>query len=146
MNTQWLTIELKEVPEVRLNQCSRDHLLRSYSPVTGFPGSTGHFDWLRSSSSAVVGVRYWPFEDAVHIAAVHRLFKNCISLHYVVVDPQYRFLSIFFGSCTNDFADDISNDQDLGENGIYEDQQGGIALCFEVDRDVLDSLPATPDS
>ena len=141
MKPQWLTIELGETPKTQLNQAEREELLSGYLPRTQFPGSTGHFDWLRSSSGGIIGVRYWPFDDAVHAAPVERLLKRCRSLNYVVQDPANRFVSIFFGGSAAEVAEDISNDQDLGENGIYENQHGLMALCFEVDSLVLGSFP-----
>lgn len=143
METQWLTIELKDVPVVQLVRCSRDQVLVNFSPVTGFPGSTGHFDWLRSSACEIVGVRYWPFDDPVHTSAVHRLLNKCRLLKYSVVDPKNRFISIYLNLAAAAFIENSSNDQDLSENGIYENQKGDMAICFEVDPSVYDSF--TPD-
>ena len=146
MKTHWLTIELGESPKVQITRSDRENLLSGYLPKTDFPGSTGHFDWLRSASHKVLGVRYWPFDDAVHATSLRRLMMKCRSLKYAVVDRDDRFISIFFGGSTADVAEETSNDQDMGENGIYENQQGGMALCFEVDQAVLDSLIATLDT
>jgi len=145
MESQWLTIELREPPKAQIIQGDREILLSDYLPRTGFPGSTGHFDWLRSASREIVGVRYWPFDDAVHTSAVDQLLSQCRSLEYAIVDPEDRFVSVFFGGAIAAVEEDISNDQDLGENGIYENQQGAMALCFEVDALVLGSLRISPD-
>jgi hypothetical protein len=146
METKWLTIELGEAPKARIVQDDREVLLSGYLPRTGFPGSTGHFDWLRSTAREIIGVRYWPFDDAIHASVVRQLLIQCRSLKYAVVDPESRCVSVFFGGAIVDVAENISNDQDLGENGIYENEHGGMALCFEVDAPLLDSLQVPPDS
>lgn len=141
MKPHWLTIELGKMPKTQLLQSDREDLLPNYLPQTQFPGSTGHFDWLRSTSGEILGVRYWPFDDAVHAVPVNRLLMQCGSLKYAVLDSANRFVSIFFKCSVAEVAEKISNDQDLGENGIYQNEQGLMALCFEVDASVLERMP-----
>ena len=133
MILQWLTVELGEMPKVQLKRSERESILPGYLPLTQFPGSTGHFDWLRTSSGGVMGVKYWPFNDAVHADPVRRLLVKCSSLKYTIRDSECRHISIFFGGLVAEVAENISNDQDIGENGIYENERGLMALCFEVD-------------
>lgn len=140
METQWLIIELEKTPKVQLVQCTRENLLNGYVPTTGFSGSTGHYDWLRSSSNEILGVRYWPFDDDIHAAEVSKLQALCRSLDYAYIDCEDRFISIIFSGLISDVVEDISNDQDLGENGIYVNQQGGMAICFEMDSRFLAQL------
>lgn len=53
---------------------------------------------------------------------------------------------MFFGIKVGEIEEAISDDQDLGENGIYENQQGDMALCFEVDAHLLGRFRVLPDS
>jgi hypothetical protein len=132
MRTLWLKIYLNEKPNIQLVRSERGSLFEDYEALTQFPGSIGHYDWLRSSSGQILGVRYWPFDDSIHSRAVQILKAKCQSLDYAFVDADPRYLSILF-SKAKDIDDTISNDQDMGENGIYSAKGERIALCFEID-------------
>jgi hypothetical protein len=140
MITHWLVIALEEIPKVQIFESERENMLSEYTPTTSFPGSTGHFDWLRSSVHKVIGVRYWPFDDAIHASAIQELLALSRSLNYAYIDCENRFVSFFFGGLISDVIENISNDQDMGENGIYVNQQGKMVVCFEIDSLLLDSF------
>ena len=130
--TLWLKILLNDRLAIQLVRSTRERLFDDYKALTKFPGSTGHYDWLRATSRQVLGVRYWPFDDSIHKHAVQQLRTTCLSLDYAFVDPDSRYISILFGPVKN-IDDAISDDQDMGENGIYSTDDGRLALCFEVD-------------
>jgi hypothetical protein len=140
MKTLWLIVYLDATLKIRLVLSERESIIPDYSPLTLFPGSTGHYDWLRNTSGQIVGVRYWPFKDEIHDSAILLLRKKCFSLGYSHVDADSRFFSIFWGAI-EDIDESISNDQDMGENGIYSDSNGRIALCFEVDNELEKTMP-----
>ena len=145
MITLWLKIYLNEKPSIQLVRSEREYLFHDYKALTHFPGSIGHYDWLRSSSRQILGVRYWPFDDSIHSRAVQQLKSKCQSLDYTFVEANFRYLSILF-STSVDIEEAISNDQDMGENGIYLADGGRIALCFEVDTSLESHFLIPTDS
>jgi hypothetical protein len=56
------------------------------------------------------------------------------------VDGDDRFVSLFIRGTIADIVEDISNAQDMRANGLDENQQGKVAVCFEIDPLVLGSL------
>ena len=136
MKTMWLQVFLNGKPLVHLVESTREELFahdtKKYISRTDYPGSIGHYDWLRRSDGTVVGVRYWPFADLVQIEAIRELVDKCSGLKYVKVEPKVKNISVIFDA--DAFIDeDNSNDQDLGEIGIYATDEGDYALCFECD-------------
>jgi hypothetical protein len=73
MRNLWLKIYLDDKPNIELLRSDRKTLFPDYTSLTRFPGSTGHYDWLRVSPAQIVGLRYWPFDDSIHRKAVQIL-------------------------------------------------------------------------
>jgi hypothetical protein len=140
MNNKWLIVRLNNIPKIEFSKAEREFILGDYEPLTRFPGSTGHYDWLRSVSGEILGVRYWPFDDEIHKDSVKRLFEKCSLLKYTILDPNLQYVSILFQERGQEIVESLSNDQDLGDNGIYENNNGQMALCFELDQPILNKM------
>jgi len=108
----------------------------SYAPQTDYPGSIGHFDWLRSTPTNIEGVRIWPFDDHEHQKAVADFISSIRRFKSVVIHPDLKSVSLLF-NLEAIIDEEISNDQDLGEAGIYLNKKGEYALCFEVQPEII---------
>jgi len=89
----------------------------------------GFYDFLRSPSGEILGLRYLPSPDAedllngVPVGGCLR-FTN---------DGQMRVLLIFWGREQN-FDPETSSDQYFGDNAIYRGENSGkLAVAFAVD-------------
>jgi hypothetical protein len=137
MNNICLRIFFDASPEVQLvsNVLANAFIDRKgerYVRVTSSPGSIGHYDWLRNRPNIVIGVRYWPFDDIEYINAVQAFFLKVRGLDYISVDPDFKNITVLFDPLAV-FDEDLSNDQDLGDAGIYVTDAGHYAMCFEFD-------------
>lgn len=84
---------------------------------------TGFYDWLRSPTGAILGVRYWPFEGTAFLC------QALAGLPYVVVDQERRGLEVYFSS-DRDFDPQNSGDQEFGDNRVFQSEPGEYALSF----------------
>ncbi|HKP03478.1 MAG TPA: hypothetical protein VJU77_08980 [Chthoniobacterales bacterium] len=71
---------------------------------------TGFYDWLRTDTGAIVGVRYWPFEKTEF------LVRPAVASSDIVVDPRGALL-VFFGR-EEHFDDKLSDDQAFEESRV----------------------------
>jgi hypothetical protein len=104
----------------------------------GYGDSTGFYDWLRNYAGAVIGVRYWPFEDTEFLC------EALASLPYVAVAADKTYLDIYF-SDDRRFDPERSCDQDIGASKVFSADGAGWALAFDtaaLDRADLRSLMA----
>ena len=100
---------------------------------------TGFYDWLRTSTGVVVGVRYWPFEET------QALLGSTSSLPYVERVPGQDSLAIYFSS-ERDVDPRASGDQAFGGNRLLTGDDGAIALTFDtsgLDERELETLRGT---
>ena len=94
-------------------------------------GSIGHYDWLRSQEGKIGGVRFWSFEDECHATAIEAFFQEIKNFDYVGLSPDGKYIKFnFFRGFV--FNENLSNDQDLGDNGIFRLPNEKYAMYFEV--------------
>ena len=133
MKKYWLIIFIEKEPRLDIVQSTRESLFskgnKHYKIATPVSGSIGHYDWLRNFANRIVGVRYWPFCDLEQMNVVVELVRRCRSYSYIKADSDLKNVSILFD--TSEINEQISNDQDLGDNGIYITPDGEYAFCFE---------------
>ena len=89
---------------------------------TGLGDWTGFYDWLRNPARKIIGVRYWPFENAQFILDSYTQTPN------VQIDPR-KGLLVFFGSQT-EYRENISGDQDFAEARVLVNSIGEHALLL----------------
>ena len=102
-----------------------DHFVvgdRSYRD-SGHGDFIGFYDWLRSPSRELLGVRYWPFAEIDFPAAA------CDQLSYVVVEGEGSSLEVYF-SPRRDYAAGVSDSQDFGENKLFSSEEGEFVISF----------------
>lgn len=85
---------------------------------------SGFYDWLRDSAGQIVGVRFWPFEQARFLCDFLGRFP------YVRVEGSHRFIEIYFRSDRN-IAVGRSDDQAFGGNHIFS-ADGEWAITFDL--------------
>jgi len=97
------------------------------------PGDfTGFYDWLRTVSHDVIGVRFSPFREFEFILAA-------LDTHsYVNVSPG-RNVEIFFSE-NHDYCAELSGDQCFGDNKIMSTESHEYLLTFGVDESVTTCL------
>ena len=89
----------------------------------------GFYDFLRSRSGTIIGLRYLPDPDA------ENLLKNVFESENLrfAQDGQLRVLLIFWGQ-DQDFDPATSSDQYFGDNVIYQAKGSGkLAIGFAID-------------
>jgi hypothetical protein len=95
-----------------------------YGPL-GFGHSTGFYDWLRDSTSNLVGVRYWPFEDTQF------LLQEVAHLRYVKVAAGR--LEIYFHS-SDQIDQENSADQDFLYCELFRSDERCYAIAFGLEN------------
>lgn len=93
---------------------------------TGLGDWTGFYDWLRNCGGKVIGVRYWPFEQAEF------LLKECSHCDSVRVDSRGALLFFFGGE--SGFEEKLSGDQAFEEARILKTKADQYALLFGCDN------------
>lgn len=133
-NTQLLLLFLRENLVLRYAHGPLKRLFttfgNTYREQTKYGGSTGHYDWLRSASGDVQGVRHWPFDDKELAPVIEPLLNACRSLPYARVENG-KHVKLFFTSSPR-IDEDASQDQDLSNNGIYRSDAGEFLLYFDT--------------
>ncbi|MGH2350497.1 MAG: hypothetical protein ACRDI2_00175 [Chloroflexota bacterium] len=105
----------------------------------GFGDWCGFYDWLRSETGALVGVRSWPDEACAVI------LEKVEGLPYVEVDRDLKNFSIWF---TDDrkLDPEASASQNFGDNRVMGSPTGEYAMSFgtawlsDADYDTLRKL------
>jgi hypothetical protein len=92
-----------------------------YLQVTDYDW-TGFFDWLRSASEEVIGVRYCPFEEFRFVFKAAREVPNVLVTGNSAVE-------VYFGE-NRQVDPSNSCDQDFGENEVYRSRDGKVAIAF----------------
>lgn len=88
---------------------------------------TGFYDWLRGEDSKIIGVRYWIATwEKKFIADLH------INSKYVVISDNC--VIVFWGK-ENSYDNQISQDQEFGQCGIYKNNKDSIFMFFELHVD-----------
>jgi len=85
----------------------------------------GFYDWLRDSSSQVLGVRFWLFEDA------DLQLTDIPSLTYVSSNSSENYVEIYF-SASRQWVQENSDDQDFGDQGCFLSDKGTWAIVFDL--------------
>ena len=94
----------------------------------------GFYDWLRNFSGNIVGVRYFPFEDADF------LFDELSKLKYSKTDKVKGIIDIYFENANcHSINEDISDDQKFGDNRIFKSLKGKLLFVFDI-TDVEEEL------
>ena len=133
------SVELESVIAVILDARPQIHVVPKGAANFEFSGDhyedvglgvhNGFYDFLRSRSGAILGVRYLPSPDAeVVLSGVSQgdglRFAN---------DGQMRVLLIFWGD-EQDFDPETSSDQYFGDNAVYRGKDSGkLAIAFAID-------------
>ena len=93
----------------------------------GSDGDNGFYDWLRDASGSVIGVRWFPYDEAIL-----RELKYINKYEYIELSSDFLELKLFFSS--NRIVDETrSADQDFLENNIYYSEDGEYAISFSMD-------------
>ena len=94
----------------------------------GYGDWTGFYDWLRTTSGEIVGVRYSPFDETEF------LIDAVASFRYVVVLESKRCLEIYFSNVRGvDWRK--SDDQEFGSNKIFFcTREGRWLISFDTKR------------
>lgn len=126
---QWLIVTLDDPPSVVLlhNGDGIPEIVGERYTDSGFGPFTTFYDWLRDDEHRVVGVRFWPYQEAAFLLDVVVDLPNAT----VVEDQEYA--EVFF-SAGREFRPEISTDQDFGENYVLSSPSGGYALAFDSSR------------
>lgn len=90
----------------------------------------GHYDWLRSRSSNIVGVRYWLLDegdssgvcDALLQLSKRHGYSSGSGSEYL----EFRFIE------NVEIDEDRSEDQDLSTNGVFKSNNGEFMLYFDI--------------
>lgn len=107
---------------------------------TGYGDWTGFYDWLRKDG-AIVGMRYWPFEQT------HFLLASVLPDSDLVIDPVGVIL-VFFGTMSS-FDEEASCDQSFEECRVLRKENDEYALVVGLsdlsrdERAMVDSLVRT---
>jgi hypothetical protein len=126
-----IVVILDSVPHIRVvpkEAASFDFSGDQYDDV-GLGIHNGFYDFLRSPSGVILGVRYLPSPDAEGLLTEvptggFLRFAN---------DGQMRVLLIFWGE-EQDFDSETSSDQYFGDNAIYRGKESGrLAIAFAID-------------
>jgi hypothetical protein len=139
MKACWVVVEIGVLPEIRVVYGPLQKVFVGKRPVTDFPGSIGHYDWLRNHFGVVIGVRLWPFNDDLHMHAIRGLLSECSRRSYVMVDGD-KSIAILLKGSFREIDDDASNDQDLGDNGLLVNSDMELSLYFKADESVAKQL------
>ena len=105
-----------------------------YYQVTDYDW-TGFFDWLRSPTGNVIGVRYSPFEEFRFV------FKAICDVSDVLVTDKLS-IEVYFGD-NRDVDPENSSDQDFGKNEVYTSTDGKVLIAFgtsHLNEDELQTL------
>jgi hypothetical protein len=90
----------------------------------------GFYDFLRSRTGLIIGVRLMPTPDAE--ALLTKEISPTEFLHFAP-DGQLRVLLIFWAG-TQAFDPEISSDQCFGDNTLYRGERSGrLAITFGID-------------
>jgi hypothetical protein len=102
---------------------------------SSYGGWTGFYDWLRSDTHSVVGVRYWPFEEAS--ALINRL-----ALQTAKMDSSGALY--FFFTSQHQFDEQISGDQAFEESriliGSKKDEIAFVFGCSDLTGEEWESI------
>jgi hypothetical protein len=135
-----LLVRCSEILELRLLRDDEKDFPKDDLKESPFGNWTGFYDWLRSDADSVVGIRYWPFEEATTLI-------SRIDLRSVKNDSTGA-LTFFFTS-QHQFDEQISSDQAFEESRIlvgYKEQD--IAFVFggsDLTRQEWESITAAID-
>jgi hypothetical protein len=88
----------------------------------GLGAWTGFYDWLRDQEKRIIGVRFFPFEQAEFLLRLPDLGE------WIQTDQQ-KTLLCFFTSGRN-YVDTLSADQDFEEARILKDSSGHYAILL----------------
>ena len=88
--------------------------------------NNGFFDWLRVKSNKIIGVR-WLIYDAEDTDLVIKHLPKHSNVQY----DNDGSVFIYFDQEV-DFDEDISCDQDFGENNFYVSEAGTYAISFSA--------------
>lgn len=91
----------------------------------GFGNWTAFYDWLRSSDSTLLGVRYWLRDDLVFLEGTTK------ELGYVKSDPG-RYLEIYFFD-RRDVDPQRSADQEFLYDAVFRSSDGTYAIGFGME-------------
>lgn len=100
----------------------------------------GFYDWLRNDTRMIIGVRFWPFDEAEFLLKV---YPNSPRL---LIDPSGAIL-IFFGPETG-YCDAISDDQEFEYSAVYRTRQGEYSIafgCSDLNKDHFSPICDLPD-
>lgn len=100
---------------------------------------TGFYDWLRPAKGRVIGIRYWPFEEARFLIDASRW------LGYVDIDESQSSITLRLDEGV--FDERLSDSQDFGDNKIWEGGDGSYAVSFStysLSHEELECLKSLP--
>lgn len=89
------------------------------------PEWLGFYDWLRSESDELVGVRLWLDDPMSSLQPL----RECMGVNFRASSE----LLVFFGT-SQAYDASRSDDQDFGGNWLFESEEG-YALCFHAPHD-----------
>lgn len=95
----------------------------------GLGSHNGFYDFLRSPSGAILGIRYLPSPDAEGVLAG---LSEGSGLRFAN-DGELRVLLIFWTQ-EQGFDPETSSDQYFGDNAVYRGRDSGkLAIAFSID-------------
>lgn len=140
----WLLIELQSRPALSI--------LAGDEPVTlrlgdkDYAGTGRHctffYDWLRTSASEVVGIRFYPTKESASIAEVAQRLPYAVVTGVATPTDFSCEIEIYFGD-HREYDPLLSADQCFGPAPIFSSSEGDCALAFELyglDRRQLHSI------
>lgn len=84
----------------------------------------GFYDWLRGPDSRLLGVRYWPFDERQFLFSV-------LPQHSYLSMESGKSIKVYF-SDRRDFAEEISADQEFGNDIVFVSENGEYAISFST--------------
>ncbi len=111
-------IKDNDVPELEYNK-------EEYHPVDS-EDWTGFYDFLRNDKGIIIGIRYWPDEEAMFICDLIR------HLPYAKVSEKKEWIEFYF-TTDRDYISALSTDQQFTGNWILKSRSGKYAITFRID-------------
>lgn len=108
----------------------KERVLSVVEPITPL-GCSGHFDWLRKGKR-IIGVRLWPFAD--NEVDVLEMVKTLSSDWKTMRVEDGKWVALGFGEGWQEFDEDNSQDQDMGDCGLLKLQDESLAFYFDANE------------
>src|SRR5262245_45344645 len=130
-----LLVKCSQIMEARVLRADEGDLPKGDFKESPFGHWTGFYDWLRSDRNSVVGIRYWPFDEASTLIS---------RLALPAAKKDAAGALFFFFTYQHQFNEEISGDQAFEESrlliGSNEEEIAFVFGCSDLTNQEWDSI------